>query len=53
MWRKNYENKTANEWAWNIYSCNNNSRLQIVQSEFTTWKYQVKLSTEAASGGVL
>ena len=32
---------------------NNNSRLQIVQPEFTTWKCKVKLSAEAASGGVL
>ena len=31
----------------------NNSRIQIVQPEFTTWKYKVKLSAEAASGGVL
>ena len=27
----------------------NNSRLQIVQLEFTTWKYKVKLSAEAAN----
>ena len=32
---------------------NNNSRLQIVQPEFTTWKYKVKLSAEAANGAVL
>ena len=32
---------------------NSNSRIQIVQPEFTTWKYKVKLSAEAASGGVL
>ena len=32
---------------------NNNSRLRIVQPEFTTWKYKVKLSAEAANGGVL
>ena len=31
----------------------NNSRLQIVQLEFTTWKYKVKLSAEAANGSVL
>ena len=31
----------------------NNSRLQIVQLEFTTWKYKVKLSVEAANGSVL
>ena len=31
----------------------NNSRLQIVQVEFTIWKYKVKLSAEAANGGVL
>ena len=29
------------------------SRLQIVQPEFTTWKYKVKLSAEAANVGVL
>ena len=32
---------------------NNNSRIQVVQPEFTTWKYKVKLSAEAASGGIL
>ena len=32
---------------------NNNSGIQIVQPEFTTWKYKVKLSAEAASGSVL
>ena len=32
---------------------NNNSRLQIVQPELTTWKYKVKLSAEVANGGVL
>ena len=32
---------------------NNNSRLQIVQSEFTAWQYKVKLSAEAASESVL
>ena len=32
---------------------NNNSRIQIVQSEFTTCKYKVKLSAESASGGGL
>ena len=31
----------------------NNSRIQILQSEFTTWKYKVKLGAEVASGGVL
>ena len=31
----------------------NNSRIQTGQSEFITWKYKVKLSAEAASGGVL
>ena len=31
---------------------NNDSRLQIVQPEFTTWKYKVKLSAEASSGGI-
>ena len=31
----------------------NNSRIQIVQSEFTTCKYKVKLSAESASGGGL
>ena len=52
MWRKNYKNKTANEWTWNIYSCKNNSQIWIVQPEFATWKYKAKLSAEAASGGV-
>ena len=32
---------------------NSNSRIQIVQPEFTTWKYKVKLSAEAANRGVL
>ena len=31
----------------------NNSRLQIVQLECTTWKYEVKLSAETANGNVL
>ena len=31
----------------------NNSRIRIVQPEFTTWKYKVKLSAEAVIGGVL
>ena len=32
---------------------NNNLRFEILQPEFTTWKYKVKLSAEAATGGVL
>ena len=32
---------------------NNNSRFQTVQPEFTTSEYKVKLSVEAANGGVL
>ena len=32
---------------------NNNSQLQIVQPEFTIWKYKVKLSTKAANQSVL
>ena len=35
------------------FHVNNNSPLQIVQPEFTTWKYKVKLSPEAPNGGVL
>ena len=31
----------------------NNPRIQIVQLEFTTWKYKVKLNAEAASRAVL
>ena len=31
---------------------NNNSRIQVVKPEFTTWEYKVKLSAEAASEGV-
>ena len=54
MWRKNYENKTVSEWTWDIYSYKyNNLRLQIVQPEFTTGKYKVKLSAETANGGAL
>ena len=30
----------------------NNSRLQIVQPEFTIWKYKVKLSAKAANRSV-
>ena len=30
-----------------------NSKLHIVQPEFSTWKYKVKLSAEAVSRGVL
>ena len=32
---------------------NNNSQFQIVQPEFATWKYKLKLSAEAASEGFL
>ena len=32
---------------------NNNSRIQVVRPEFTSWKNKVKLTAEAASGGVL
>ena len=32
---------------------NNNLRLQIVQAQFTNWKYKLKLSRETANGGVL
>ena len=32
---------------------NNNSRLQIVQPKFTTWKCKVKLSAEGANESVL
>ena len=31
----------------------NNSRIQIRQPEFTSWKYKVELSAEAASVGAL
>ena len=31
----------------------NNSQIQAVRPELTIWKYIVKLSAEAASGGVL
>ena len=41
-----------NEHEISIY-VNNNSQIKIVQPEFTTWKYKVKLSAEAASRGVL
>ena len=33
------------------FHANNNARPQIVQPEFTTRKYKVKLSAEAANGG--
>ena len=53
MRRKNYEKKLQmNEHKISI-PVNNNSRLQIVQREFTTWKDKVKLSAEAANGGIL
>ena len=31
----------------------NNAQLQIVQLEFTSWKYKVKLNAEAANLGIL
>ena len=40
MWRKNYKNKTANEWTWHIYSC----KQEFTDSnctDFTTWKYKL------------
>ena len=42
-----------NEHEISIYRVNNNSRFEIAQPEFTTRKYKVKLSAEAANGGVL
>ena len=53
MWRKSYENKNANMNKHEISIHVNNPRLQIVQLEFTAWKYKVKLSAEAANGSVL
>ena len=41
-----------NEHELSIY-VNKNSRIEIVQPEFTTRKYKVKLSAEVSSGGVL
>ena len=42
VWRKNYEIKLQmNEHEISI-QVKNNSRLQIVQPQFTTWKYKVK-----------
>ena len=53
MWRKNHKNETVNDWTWNIYSCKQqfNNLIEIVQPEFKTWKYKLKLSAEAASRG--
>ena len=34
-----------------VFRASNNSRPQIVQPEFTTWKYKVKLNAEAANKG--
>ena len=45
MWRKNYENKTANECKQQFTT--------FAQPEFTNWKYEVKLSAEAANAGNL
>ena len=51
--KKNYENKAANEWTWNCFSC----KQQLTTSDCTTWVYnlkcKIKLSTEAGNGGVL
>ena len=35
-----------------LFTKKNNSRIQIVQPKFTTWKYK-KISAAAVSGGVL
>ena len=35
------------------FQLSKNSRLQIVQLEFTIWKYKVRLSAEVANQGVL
>ena len=44
--RKKYKNKTANEWNEISFHINNsNSQPQILQPEFTTWKYKVNSST--------
>ena len=32
------------------FHANNNSRPQIVQPEFSTWRYKIKLNAEAANG---
>ena len=40
MWRKNYKNKTANEWTWNIIS----SKQQFVASNCTALVYNLKTS---------
>ena len=45
VWRKNYENKTANECKQQFTT--------FAQPEFTNWKYEVKLSAEAANAGNL
>ena len=53
MWKKITKTKLQmNEHEISIHA-NNNSQIEIVQPEFTTWKYKVKLSVEAASRRVL
>ena len=37
--KKNYENKTANEWTWNIYS----NKQQFAASNCTAWVYNLKI----------
>ena len=39
VWSKNYENKTANEWIWNIFSC----KQQFTTSSCIAWDYSLKM----------
>ena len=42
VWRKNCENKTANEWTWNIYSC----KQQFITLNCTAWVYSLKTQSK-------
>ena len=39
MRRKNYENKIANEWTWNVDSC----KQQFIVSNCTAWVCNLKI----------
>ena len=45
MQRKNYENKIANEWTWNKYSC----KRQFIVSNCTAWVCNLKILANSAN----
>ena len=42
LWGKNYENKTANKWAWNIFSW----KQQFMTCKYRAWVYNLKIKSK-------